>query len=113
MSDASFRVKQTLQSVAPSYSLIHFKTQDIRELLAEHEKLELFKRLCHKILDESGVPTFDGEECRIGARLRYQEAKLDAALADAERLAEVLQQFDTLPEVEAALTQHDALKKGL
>lgn len=40
-------------------------------LIAERDKLSLFKKNTHILLDEAGVPPFQDQDCRVSHRIRW------------------------------------------
>lgn len=72
--------------------------------------LQKFKTYVHKRLDDAGVPKFDdGRECRIGARLDWIVALMDAA-KELQRAGTVAGPFDAA--LESAFNQLDQALGG-
>lgn len=59
---------------------------ELERVRGERDKLALFKKNTHILLDEAGVPLFENEECRVSCRIRWLASELAAAKAQVEAM---------------------------
>lgn len=71
------------QSIAEAKDVIRDR---IRSDAKELEKLRMFKKNTHILLDEADVPPFEDEDCRVSHRIRWLHRELIVACAELERL---------------------------